>query len=569
MERRTFIRTATAAVSMASLMPLSGCGSKDLKAEQGLLSRLMRLNDGTIENILDRQELNTQHRWFGGVKNAYGIHAPGGAAGLLQNLTVAFVSPQSKYHVDDRLRLAMERAIDYLIKVQHEDGTIDLLSTNFHSTPDTGFVVEPVCLAYTIASQRSQENILRPILDKMQTFLLNAGRALSIGGIHTPNHRWVVSMALSRIHQLFPNKTYLARIDQWLAEGIDIDPDGQYTEQSTAVYSPLTDRCLITLARLLDRPELLEPVRQNLEMTIYYIHPNGEVVTEASGRQDQFRIAFPDQYYYPYRYLAIKDNNGRFSAMAANIEKTSFSRLNRNLPLLLEDPFLERPLPAPVALPMDYRKTFIHSNLIRIRRGETDATILGENHTFFSFFKGAAALQAIQLSMAFFGKGEFKTEQIEEVDGKLILRWELTKGYYQLFPEEDLPDDGDWEKMPRDERPLSEVQTLRAEVTISEQNGGFELAFAIAGTDDVPIAIELAFRHGGELSNVKPAPRVASAFLLGEGFGQYDFAGDQIRFGPGRADHGWTQLRGGLPKKNAMSVYLTGYTPFHHKLQIA
>jgi hypothetical protein len=44
----------------------------------------------------------------------------------------------------------MHAAILYLLKVQHEDGTIDLLATNFHSPPDTAFVLETLCAALTI-----------------------------------------------------------------------------------------------------------------------------------------------------------------------------------------------------------------------------------------------------------------------------------------------------------------------------------------------------------------------------------------------------------------------------------
>ena len=87
-------------------------------------------------------------------------------------------------------------------------------------------------------------------MNDVQTFLLRAADALTVGGIHTPNHRWVICMALARCFSLFPQIKYVDRIDQWLNEKIDIDPDGQFTEKSTSIYTPLTNRSLITMARL-------------------------------------------------------------------------------------------------------------------------------------------------------------------------------------------------------------------------------------------------------------------------------------------------------------------------------
>jgi len=403
---------------------------------------------------------------------------------------------------------------------------------------------------------------LKGIKKNLKKFILNAGDALSVGGIHTPNHRWVVCMALSRINSLFPNKKYIERIDEWLREKIDIDEDGQYTEKSAAIYSPLTDRCLITIAKLLNRRELFGPVRKNLEMTKYYVNPDGEVVTTASKRQDQSQRGSMAAYYYSYRYLANLDNNSQFAAMARWIEKTAQNKLVWFLIYFLEDKLLSQNMPDSAKLPTNYEKIFKHSDLARIRRDQTCATIIANNPNFFSFHKGEAALETIRFASAFFGKGQFKGQKLEHKNGKYILRQQLAGPYYQPFPKEKLPNDGDWEKMNRFLRPQSEIQKYEAVVAVSESEGTFLLDINIQGTDNVPVAIELGFRHGGELMGVEAVPEINDAFVLKNGYGKYIYKNNTIEFGPGENEHMWTQLRGALPKLDALSVYLTSFTPF-------
>jgi len=50
--------------------------------------------------------------------------------------------------------------------------------------------------------------------------------------------------------------------------------------------------------------------------------------------------------------------------------------------------------------------------------------------------------------------------------------------------------------------------------------------------------------------------------------GSYTYDGQTIEFGQGGADHRYTQLRGALPRFDAMTVYLTGFTPFRRQLII-
>jgi hypothetical protein len=576
MNRRAFIKTTGSVALLGALgLKADAADASEGSADQ-IVSDLVRGNDELVPGYLQRQERRGNHAWFGGLPDNDGIHTPHGTAALLSVLVCASCARNSKYFHATELLEPMHAAIRYLLKVQHDDGTIDLLATNFHSTPDTAFVLETLCAALTILQN---ERWLAHDAHRadLRRFIVRAGDALVTGGVHTPNHRWVVSGALARVNALFPDPKYVARIDQWLAEKIDIDPDGQYTEKSTGTYSHVVDRALLTVARLLDRPALFEPVRKNLEMTVYYVHPDGEVVTEASKRQDKYTRGSMGGYYYSYRALALKEGNGQFAAMARQIERNAgVQQLVRELPSFMEEPELQRPMPASAALPVNYAKVFSYSGLARIRRQDTSATILSGNSTLFSLRKGPAALEAVRVASAFFGKGQFISEKLEVADGKYVLRQTLDGPYFQPLSSEQIASGEHVRMAPngtlavdsRAARARSNVQHLESVAEIIERDGKFELTLAITGTDRVPVAVELAFRHGGELHGVEALTKAQDTYLLKSGSGQYVFGGQTIEFGPGQAEHTWTQLRGALPKWDGQSVYLTGFTPFKTTLTI-
>jgi len=577
MKRRDFIHLSGAAslISTGIILPVNLFGNTimpQFSSFSELIDNLIQLNDERIPALLDLQEKNQQSKYFGGVQDSFKIFNPGSTSGLITGLTCGFCSPKSKYFRDEKLAESIELAAKYLLKIQHSDGTIDLLSTNFHSTPDTGFVVEPLCASFKLLNEIEFER-KNSVLGLLEEFLKKAGEAFIAGGIHTPNHRWVVSMALARLNALFPDKSYLKRVDEWLREGIDIDADGQYEERSTYIYTPLTNRCLVTMAKLLKREELLEPVRKNLEMTMFYIHPNGEIATEASGRQDQFQVGFMEHYYLPVRFMAIHDKNPQFSTLVKQIEQTVPEKILGYLIYFLEDKFYFNSLPSPLPLPStsplpdNYTKEFPHSNLVRIRRGNIDASILGANPTFFTLSKGNAVLASVRLASAFFGRGQFKSSAVEKTGDSFVLKWQFHWGYFQPLPENqkpnyDIPFDED-----RKRRRQSERQSLKAQIIVSEKDGIFELGFELEGTENVPLSIEFAFRKGGKLTGVEKLNE-SGTYLLKENSAKFSFENDVIEFGPGKADHSWTAIRGGLPKPDGECVYITGFTPFKHRIQI-
>ena len=214
---------------------------------------------------------------------------------------------------------------------------------------------------------------------------------------------------------------------------------------------------------------------------------------------------------------------------------------------------------------------------LRNRRGAVSGTILAANTTLFSFRKGAAALEAVRLAASFFGKGQFVADELEVRDGRYLLRQKLDGPYFQPLSAEQIASGEHVRMAPngtlatdsRAARTRSNIQNYEAVVEITESAGKFTLTIAITGTDNVPVALELAFRHGGKLSGVTPVAGVNDAFLLSSGTGRYTLGADTIEFGPGHAENSYTQLRGALPKWDGQSVYLTGFTPFRSTIQIS
>jgi hypothetical protein len=563
MKRRDFLVVSGFGATQALL----GCAATGSGRRLSIFAQLLVQNDARVAAMLEQQQVEPGHPWCGGLPDRFEIYHPGSGSGLLRAYAVAFVSPESRFHHAPELVERMVLAAKFMLRTQNDDGRIDLLTTNFHSTPDTGFVMEWMCLATGILRDSSRPE-LGPLLADLDRFILRAAQALRTGGIHTPNHRWVVCMALARADRLHPNAGNVARIDEWLGEGIDIDADGQFTERSTSVYSPLTDRCLITVARLLDRPALLEPVRRNLEMTLYYLHADGEVVTEGSRRQDQYRVGSLSPYYYPYRFMALHDRDGRFAAVAQAIEARAMRRLTRDAVFFLESSAFSRPLPSVAPLPTTYAKHFRASDLVRIRRGAVSATVLAQNSTFFSLHRGSAAV-VVRFASAFFGKGQFQGGNLRKVAEGWVMDQRLEGPYWQPLTAARRTGVNDWAKTDRATRRASEVQRLHSTVRVRESSGVFEVEIEIRGTAHVPVAIELGFRKGGSLSGhgLTRLRTAADSWLLESGTGRFEFGADTIQFGPGRRAHAWTGLRGALPKLDADSVYLTGTTPFRAKLR--
>jgi hypothetical protein len=544
-------------------LALLGAGATGLVPQQpappaaALLSQAIARNDAAVESILGAQVTDRSSPFRGGVPDQFGLHLAASAGGLVEACTASFVQRGSRFfrraETLDRIRLAA----DFLERAQSPQGNIDLPTTNFNSPPDTGFVVHNVATAAAIALRHGAPEIaaaLRP-------FLLRAGQGMAAGGVHTPNHRWVISSALAQINEIAPDPRWVRRIDEWLTEGIDIDRDGQYTERSTLTYNVVTDRALVVMSAKLGRPALLEPVRENLRALMYLLHADGEVVTEISRRQDQYTRGGIAGYWFPLTYLALTDRDGRFAALAR--QAADGARLST----ILEYPaLLEQPLVPSQPLPDDYEKTFPDVGIVRIRRGLLSATLVqGGSSRVMTLRYGDAVIEGVRFATSFFGKGQFIPDTAEKLAGAFRFRQALEGPYYQPIGRVVTPET--WTRT-RSERRQTEISRLEQRAEISEVRGGFRLRVQATGTVGVPLAVEVTFREGGRIEGGTPVQGSPGSFVLERGSATYRAGRHAIRFGPGAAPHRYVQLRGAEPKLAGQTVYVTGFTPFDQTFTI-
>lgn len=544
--------TRREALGVLSAAPAAGFA---YESPSEIPAEVIRRHDEGMDRLLALQVLDKSSRGYGTLDDPRGVYAVGSAAGLINASMAAYLQPRSRFHSSALLVERMKLAAAYMEREQHPDGFMDYRDTNYDSAPDTAFTIHSMAPAACLAKRAKRADLLAIV----EPYIRKAGAGLAVGGIHTPNHRWVVSSALAQINEVFPDPAYVRRIDQWLAEGIDIDQDGQFTERSTSVYNAICDRSFLVLAVKLGRPELLEPVRKNLNSMLYLLHSDYTVVTEISRRQDRDqRTATMASFWFPLQYLAVKDGNGQFASLADHLAPQSAS-----LAAYMEYPEMAGRKPAPAPLPESFEREMKSLGIVRVRRGPVSATLFSDNPAFFALHNGDVAIEAIRFASAFFGKGQFLAPTIEKKGSDYILRQKLEAGYYQPLDPPQRVTPANWSAL-RKERAVTQKCTLDQLATVTPTSKGFRVRIQASGTKGVPVSVEINLRDGGKLEGITRTPEGDP--LLPNGFAAYSGPENRIRFGPGLAEHRYIQVRGALPKLPGTSVYLTAFTPCDHTI---
>ncbi|MDN5571268.1 MAG: hypothetical protein L0G22_08455, partial [Propionibacteriaceae bacterium] len=228
-----------------------------------VLARLTSVSDAWVDAVLAHPQTQ-DHR---------------GTMAVIRNLVVAHLNPLSRHQDDPR---TLQLAGEYARALAAQQGADGLFSSagNASSPPDSAFTLNDLALTRRIAGDAAGR-----LVDDLIVIAHRAMPALVAGGVHTPNHRWEIAAALAALADLHPHAQ--ARAEQWLAEGIDVDRDGVYSERSPNYAALVTNHCLLALADTLGVEPLVDIVHRSLHVHLDLADDDGVVESVQSRRQDQ------------------------------------------------------------------------------------------------------------------------------------------------------------------------------------------------------------------------------------------------------------------------------------------
>lgn len=464
---------------------------------------------------------------------------------------------------------------------------------NVLSPPDSAFTVNDVCDALELlAPYRASVPAAAVLADELDRIVHRATPALLTGGVHTPNHRWEVSAALARIHRLHPAPALVERIDQWLAERADIDDDGLWSERSPNYAAAVSCPSFLVLASVLDRPELLDPVRRSLDATLALLLPDDTVETVQSRRQDQSQ-AFGIGAFAPLLWhLAVLDDRADLAAVAARAADAETWQPGAVAARAMTDPLLARPLP--VGAPLEPTvHTFADARLVHVREQGRSVVLfagsdvpsqghvrsgLANSPTFLRVFAGSVALTDVRLSREFFGLGPFRPTSLESLgDGRYRLTETVSAGYHQPLPAAArrtdgayaLGDEGRFSASMSFGARAADTVSLTTTVDVTVTPDAVSLDVTTEGAD-VPWSLQLTFRGGGTFTGVS-TDAATGEDVLADGTGTYRVGDDAVSFGAGNGS-GPTQpafyapgqdyaFLGGTDRPDGEHVHVTGRSP--------
>ena len=531
--------------------------------------RILHDTEGRAERALRKQCLRGDTPWLGAFAQEDGVYQAKSTIYQVAGMLAVWCNGDSRLFHSPLLLERMHLGLDYVARVQHENGLFDYVTCNFFSAPDTAFCVAKLlpALRYlrTLDSPDAETARLR---DRVEDIVHRGARGLLEGGFHTPNHRWAIASVLAMGGRLFGEDDLTEAAGLYLREGIDCNADGEYAEKSAGNYNAVNNDAMLLLAEALDDPAFEEPVVRNLRMMLTYWEPDDSVFTANSTRFDKDLKVYPDGYYWEYLSLGIRYNIPEFLAMANHTMEVV---REKNIPApdvlieLMNHPDFIDVESELSGTPDTYHAFYRDSGIARVRRGKYTYTVMRDKSNFLYVHNGSIKL-AVKIGGSFCEHRAFKAETMTEDENGFHLHQRMRGWYYLPFAEK--PGTSDWWQMDNAKRDKKLGPDMDIDVTIREVGEGLEVEVETSGVSGAPWRVELAFEGITRISNEHMTMPVHGdeVLVLRDSFFEVTNPASSMRIGPAFGAHHFTEGKEDSEAKTpgAATVYLTDYTPFHH-----
>ena len=540
------------------------------------MQEMMASHDALIDSLMASQVVDQNNPDFGGFLRGGFIYVEPRESGFhLADLIEGYICRESRHFHSPQVADAIRRTITYMDRHQRPDGCFDLSGCNFASPPDTTFMTNAIFNAWWLMEKRCDPEtdwLKEPVL----RFITTCAEGIAAGGFHTPNHRWAISACLKCAANATGRKEFSDRADQYLAEGLDINEDGEFAERSAGNYNQVNDDQMIRLFIATGEKRFLEASRANLEMMFNYIDPDDSVFTNNSTRQDNGRKVYLNTYYILFLLTGYFLKDAKLARAAEYMYQTA--RSHGIVPNGIEWLLLYDDLDGygadesfDLSVVEHYSRVFPASRIARVRNGAYSWTMLEDRPNFLYFQSGALTMYLV-IYANLCDRRHFLGEKIETIPGGYQMKAHAAGWYYKPFWP-NLPDTSDWWAMDNPHtRERVEGAPLDICVRVTDTGDGIDVAITTSGIDRLPFRLELG---------VLPCTVRGEQFLMEGKAGESltlmngsvelsNHAGDVITLSPGFCEHGMLgRSTNAYPQSpDHFTLYMTDFTPVDRVLHI-
>lgn len=542
------------------------------------MAHLLKGAEYRTRQFMGSQVKNPASLQYGGIKGDIWEAKP--TIYALASALAVYFHEDSCFYKSKELYQAVGLALDFIARTQREDGSFDYPSCNFKSAADTSFCFKRLIAAYRLLVKYGNpaDEAITVLKEKYLTIMHKALDAIREGGFHTPNHRWGIAAALLQGSNLFAAEKEFAaglknRAEQYLAEGIDGDEDGEYAERSTGNYNAVVNNAMMAMYQETGNEAFLGYVERNLSMMLTYMDPDDTIFTQNSTRQDQGKLEYADKYFYQYLYMCSRERNPAFDGAAHKIIKDNMERgdlapdclhivMNHDEMMgyhFEEYGFLE-----------EYRKFFRHAGVLRVKKPAYTYTVLNGKSAFL-YFKSKGTTLCVKIGESCCDIRNFIPQTIEELPDGCRLEAEAQSWYYLPFKEKQ--DTSDWWKMDQSKREKLISSRLKTTLEIREKEQGLELNLKAEGLDRLPLRLEICIPAGVSIEHPAFALEAGAgeSMILKDGYLEIHDGLTTVEIGPGFGEHSFKGHYSGEEINSAgYTVYANGYTPLekHFSLMV-